>query len=166
MNIADPMWKRYVAEADTGKMLPAIRSSKSLADCVIVSYHGGEEYASRPTRRTEWFADQVLNAGADLFLGHHPHVPHGIKKRGGKIIAYSLGNFVFYQPFQEWTQRSFALSMTIVKDSNGVHLEGAEYLPVMTGLQPFFTRDSSESAAILERIGGISSEEQEVRVAW
>lgn len=166
MNIGDPMWKRFVAEADTGRMLPAIRASRDLADYVIVSYHGGEEYSSRPTRRTEWFAEQAVNAGADLFLGHHPHVPHGIKTRNGKIIAYSLGNFVFYQPFQEWTQRSFALAMTIVKDSNGVHAGGVDCLPVMSGLQPFFTRDSAMSAIILERIKSISSIEQEVMVAW
>ncbi len=166
MNIGDFMWKRFVAEADTGKMLPAIRASRKLADVVIVSYHGGQEYTPKPARRTEWFADQAINAGADVFLGHHPHVPHGMKTVKGKVIAYSLGNFVFYQPFQEWTQRSFALTLTIVKDAGGVRIENLRCLPVMSGLQPHFTSDSAMSAMILERIKNISSLEKEVIVAW
>lgn len=166
MNIDDPRWKRFVAEADTGKMLPAIRASRQIADVVIVSYHGGEEYTPKPVKRTEWFAEQAISAGADLFLGHHPHVPHGIKSINGRIIAYSLGNFVFYQPFQEWTQRSFALSLTFVKDAGGVRMENLRCLPVISGLQPYFTSDSTMSAMIRSRLKNISSLEKEVTLAW
>ncbi len=64
-------------------------------DVVICVMHGGEEYRPRHLRIQEQFAHAVLDYGADIIVGHHPHVLQGIEVRDGKTICYSIGNFVF-----------------------------------------------------------------------
>jgi poly-gamma-glutamate synthesis protein (capsule biosynthesis protein) len=157
MNIEDPMWKRYVAAADTSKLLPSIRAYRDSADFIVVSYHGGEEYRDRPTNRTVDFAHSVIHSGADLFLGHHPHVPYGVEDMGGRYIVYSLGNFVFYQPDRYWTQRSFGFSAELVKDASGTRVLTFDCLPVSCGLQPRFLTNDPEANRITERIERLSS---------
>lgn len=64
-------------------------------DVVICVMHGGEEYRARHLRIQEQFAHAVLDYGADIIVGHHPHVLQGVELRDGKTICYSIGNFVF-----------------------------------------------------------------------
>jgi poly-gamma-glutamate synthesis protein (capsule biosynthesis protein) len=158
MNIEDQMWKRYVAEADTAKLLPRIRSLRDSIDFIIVSYHGGEEYADRPTLRTKEFARQLISGGADLFLGHHPHVPYGVEQFEGKYIVHSLGNFVFRQPDRYWTQRSFAFAADLSKDSTGTRVRSLRCLAVKTGFQPEFAMEKNETDLIHERIRALSTQ--------
>ena len=159
MNRPGLEWKKYVAAADTGTLAPSIRTFRDSVDFVIISYHGGEEYSQRPTRRTVEFARAMIDAGADLFLGHHPHVPYGIERRGKGLIVYSLGNFVFRQPDREWTKRSYAFSAEILKDTVATRLRDYRIIPVRCGLQPTFVVDWSAGAAIHERVRQLSSVE-------
>jgi hypothetical protein len=82
------------------------------ADVVVVSFHGGAEGADRqhvPPGREEFlgedrgdlrrFARAVVDAGADLVLGHGPHVVRGMEVYRGRLVAYSLGNFATYGGF-------------------------------------------------------------------
>lgn len=158
MNIEDPMWKNYVAEADTSKLLPRIRVIRDSVDFIVVSYHGGEEYADRPTVRTKEFARQLIAGGADLFLGHHPHVPYGVEEVNGKYIIHSLGNFAFRQPDRFWTQHSYAFAATIIKDQAGTRVSSFQCIPVRAGFQPEFVKDENEADVILERIRALSSQ--------
>jgi poly-gamma-glutamate capsule biosynthesis protein CapA/YwtB (metallophosphatase superfamily) len=159
MNRPGGRWKRYVASADTASLLPRIRRSRATADLVVVSYHGGQEYTERPARSTVQFARWVADAGAALFVGHHPHVPYGIERRGGSLIVHSLGNFVFRQPSRFWTQRSVALAATIVKDTLGARVEGYSVLPVLAGACPSFAVDRADRDTIYHRIRALSSPE-------
>ena len=163
MNMEDPMWRRYVAMADTGSLLPRIRALRDSVDFIIVSYHGGEEYADCPTLRTKQFAREMIAGGADLFLGHHPHVPYGIEMYEGKYIVYSLGNFVFWQPDRFWTQRSFAFAADLTKDDKGTRVASFRCLPVRSGFQPEFIRDGKEIDVVLERIRTLSTQSLSVR---
>ena len=157
MNRPGNRWRRTVAAADTARMLPAIRAARNSADFIIVSYHGGDEYADRAARRTRSFAHAVIRGGADLFLGHHPHVPYGIEEEQGKLMAYSLGNFVFYQPGKFWTGHSFALDLLIAKDSLGTRVASYRCVPVRAGLQPEFLSGGDEARQTLDRIRSQSS---------
>ncbi len=65
------------------------------AQLVIVQVHWGIEKESIPTARQREVAHGAINAGADLVIGHHPHVLQGIEEYQGKMIVYSLGNFCF-----------------------------------------------------------------------
>ncbi len=74
----------------------------------IVQYHGSQEYANNPTGVTEQRLKSALDNGAALAIAHHPHVTQGLELYDGKLIAYSMGNFIFDQNFSA-TQHSFIL---------------------------------------------------------
>ena len=149
-------WRKVVAEADTAPLLRGIRWYRDSVDFIIVSIHGGNEYADRPSAGMRKFSRAVLDGGADLILGHHPHVPQGIEERQGKLIVYSLGNFVFRQPFRYWTQRSIAVAVEIVKEAGRGAIAHWRCLPVLTGFQPRFVPAGAEADTIAERIRKLS----------
>ncbi|MCX7040374.1 MAG: CapA family protein [Spirochaetes bacterium] len=61
----------------------------------IAMVHGGEEWSSEPTAGQKRLYRRLIDAGADLVVGSHPHVLQGTEAAGGGLIAYSLGNFLF-----------------------------------------------------------------------
>jgi poly-gamma-glutamate synthesis protein (capsule biosynthesis protein) len=72
-----------------------IELAATWAENVIVTVHAGTEYSPRPT---EWRRARVraaIDAGADVVIGHHPHVLQPWERYNGGVISYSLGNFVF-----------------------------------------------------------------------
>ncbi|MFD9625197.1 CapA family protein [Peribacillus muralis] len=71
------------------------------ADLVVVNMHWGQEYSSSATSRQKDLAKAVIDAGADIIIGHHPHVLQSFDVYKGGIIFYSLGNFIFDQG---WTR--------------------------------------------------------------
>ena len=75
--------------------VPDIKAAREWADLVVVSFHWSGELVTEPREYQEWLGRGVIDAGADLVFGHHPHVLQGIEVYKDKIIAYSLGNFVF-----------------------------------------------------------------------
>lgn len=72
-----------------------IARAKSAADYVVVSFHWGSELAVYPNQHQVNTAHRAVEAGADVVIGHHPHVLQGIERYQGKLILYSLGNFAF-----------------------------------------------------------------------
>ncbi|MCH6266352.1 CapA family protein [Neobacillus citreus] len=65
------------------------------AQIVLVHFHWGVERQYVPTASQKSLARFTIDSGADLILGHHPHVVQGIEEYNGKFIVYSLGNFMF-----------------------------------------------------------------------
>ena len=65
------------------------------AQVIIVSFHWGTEKSNIPDDAQKTLAHLAIDQGADLVVGHHPHVLQGIEKYQGKNIVYSLGNFCF-----------------------------------------------------------------------
>ncbi len=102
-------------------------------DFVIVTIHDGYEYSSVPRLEMFELCHKLVDAGADLIIGNHPHVPHGFELYNGKPIFYSLGNFYFAMPkehsgsFGHWTQRSFIPKLTF----RGSKLAKLEIMPIM-----------------------------------
>jgi poly-gamma-glutamate synthesis protein (capsule biosynthesis protein) len=159
-------WKDLVARADTGSLLPAIRAVRESSDVVIVSFHGGVEYAPEASERTREFARQVLEGGADIVLGHHPHVPYGIESAGGKVAVHSLGNFVFMQPDRYWTRFSFALSFDIIRDAAGTRIRSLRALPLRAGFQPEFLPPGAEAGIIRDHVVHLSSQDVQEHMTW
>jgi poly-gamma-glutamate capsule biosynthesis protein CapA/YwtB (metallophosphatase superfamily) len=166
MNTTGSVWQNLVAPADTGRLLPAIRAIRETADVVIVSYHGGAEYAPAASERTRHFARQVLEGGADILLGHHPHVPYGIELPGGRVAVHSLGNFVFMQPDRYWTRFSYALSFDIVRDAAGTRIRSLRPLPLRAGFQPEFLAPGKEADTVKERVRLLSSKDVQEFMTW
>jgi len=84
-----------IASLDSGSLPKEIRAAKSRCDVLVVSIHWGSEYMKIPTERHKAMAHLCIDSGADLILGHHPHVLQPIEVYKGKPIAYSLGAFIW-----------------------------------------------------------------------
>ena len=86
-----------VAKAMHAWIIKDLEKVKEAADFVVVSFHWGIEYRDFPTEYQRSLAHMAIDCGADIVVGHHPHTFQGIELYKGKLIAYSLGNFVFDQ---------------------------------------------------------------------
>ena len=83
------------------------------ADIVVISLHWGVEYETASNAAQQRIAHQLIDAGADLIIGHHPHVPQEFETYKNGYIVYSLGNFVFDQNFSADTRRGLMLKVTL-----------------------------------------------------
>lgn len=90
----------------------AIRDAKKRYGRVVAQFHWGVEYADRPNASQVELAHHAIDAGADLVVGHHPHVIQGLERYKGKLIAYSLGDFVF-EHYSTKTGEAFILSAEV-----------------------------------------------------
>jgi len=95
--------------------------------CIVVA-HGGEEFTSLPNPYTRERYLKYLELGADVVVGHHPHVPENYELfEGGKAIFYSLGNFIFdtdYQRVHLYTDLGVLLKLNFTEDSVGFEAMG------------------------------------------
>lgn len=82
-------------------------------DLTIINIHWGNEYQHQFNRYQQNVGHALVEAGADMIIGHHPHVVQGVEIYQGKPIFYSLGNFIFDQYFSAATQESLALKITV-----------------------------------------------------
>lgn len=76
-------------------VLQKIKEARQEADFVIVSIHWGKELSVYPSKKQIALAHRMVDGGTDLILGHRPHVAQGIEVYKERVIAYSLGNFIF-----------------------------------------------------------------------
>lgn len=83
-----------------------VKAAREKADIVVASFHFGDEYEPEPSAFQKRIARLAIDSGADIVVGHHPHVAQSVEWYKGKVIAYSLGNFVFDQPFSEATMEA------------------------------------------------------------
>jgi len=83
---------------------------------IIVSIHWGNEYQSTSSPAQRELANQIIAAGADLIVGHHPHVVQEIELIQGSPVFYSLGNFIFDQQSLPETREGFLVGLTVEPD--------------------------------------------------
>ena len=77
-------------------ILAAVHDWATRTDVVVVYVHWGEEYDTCPRVSQKQVANALINAGADVLVGAHPHVLQGVGYKKGALVAYSVGNFVWY----------------------------------------------------------------------
>ncbi len=124
-----------VNDLDTARRLVELADKK--ADIVVVSFHGGAEGtgAQNVPKRTElffgekrgnlpMFAHTVIDAGADLVLGHGPHVLRGMEIYKDRLIAYSLGNFATYGWFKLEAETALTVILEARLDPDGKFIGG------------------------------------------
>ena len=138
-----------VANMDIGKMKEAVRAEKLDADIVIVSMHAGVEYKISSSLFQQNFARNAIDAGADLVIGHHPHVVQNVEKYNDGYIIYSLGNFVFDQMWSNET-RLGAMAEIIFQDKK---IKSVKFIPIKSYdySQPIVI-EGAEAEIILERL--------------
>ncbi len=103
----------WIDEHRLDTMEEDIMRAKESADIIVLSIHFGEEYESQPNRKQRLIGESAIDFGADLIIGHHPHVLQPLEKYKHGWIAWSLGNFLFDQYFSEETMRGAVLSVEI-----------------------------------------------------
>jgi poly-gamma-glutamate synthesis protein (capsule biosynthesis protein) len=119
---------------DQENIKAGIAEAKTKADLVVVMFHLGEEYKTSSNAEQKKFARLAVDLGADLVVGHHPHVAQEVEKYKGKYIAYSLGNFVFDQDFSKETMEGLALEVSV--KNKAIQLVEARKLELNSFYQP------------------------------
>jgi poly-gamma-glutamate synthesis protein (capsule biosynthesis protein) len=114
-----------------------VKNAKASVDVLVVSIHWGDEYKPH-NKRQETLAKRLIDNGADIIAGHHPHVPQDVEKYKDGLIIYSLGNFVFDQYFSSETMGGLYAKVIITKDGIKSHEEipfklNDKYQPILTG---------------------------------
>ena len=104
------------AEATGEQILADVRRLKTDSDCVIVSLHWGEEFVTRPSTDEVALAHAIVDAGASVILGHHPHVARPVERYRNAVIAYSLGNFAADMIWHGPLRRGLALECELSAD--------------------------------------------------
>lgn len=121
-----PPW-RPVNEEQIAVMEADIRKAKKQADFVTVYFHWSKEDTYWPSAYMEDLSHRACDAGADMVLGSHPHTVQPIEAYKGKLVVYSMGNFVFDQMQRNQTREGFFLKCRF---NRGV-VTGVEMVPYM-----------------------------------
>ncbi len=133
------MFDRATAKEDISRIRDSV-------DFIVVSLHWGAEYVNEPTAQQKTIARELCDAGADVILGHHPHVLGPVEEYAAAdgrkcVIAYSLGNFIsnqernynLSQPVEKGDPRDgVLLYIAFLEDSAGRRLEGPWAVPLWT----------------------------------
>lgn len=135
-----------------------VEQANKKADLVVVSFHGGAEGSgqTRVPQKTEIFFGEsrgnlplfsrtVIDAGADLVLGHGPHVLRGMEIYKDRLIAYSLGNFATYGWFQIMGATAETLVLDVKLDADG-KFAGGKIHPFVLVDRGILTKDETKSA--------------------
>ena len=140
--------------ADEQRIAEDIKAVRNQVDWVIVNYHWGEELATHPADWQINLAHFTIDQGADVVVGHHPHVLQGAEIYKGRPIAYSMGNFIFGgNPRSDYDTAVLKIAL---KDKQ----MKVEFVPVeVRGYKPQVASD--RSAQILNQIADLSSEFQQ-----
>ena len=126
----------WIDEKNIKKIKEDIKNAKQRVDILFVSLHSGYEYSFDPTVFQVEFSKACIDAGADIVLGHHPHVIQKIEKFKDGWIVYSLGNFVFDQGFSEETMKGLLLEIRVI-DGKIKEVNPRE-IKISQSFQPYF----------------------------
>lgn len=108
------------------KVKTEIARARQNSDVVVVAVHWGAEYRDEPDARQIYLGHYLVDAGADLVIGNHPHWAQPTEDYKGKYIVYALGNFVFDQMWSEKTRIGNVVRFAFC----GVNVCGVNYFPV------------------------------------
>ena len=140
-NLTQEEYDAYLSDLNLEKMQAEIEQAEKEADITIVMPQMGVEYQLEPTEEQQTLYRQMVDWGADLIFGGHPHVaePSEIVEKDGqrKLIIYSMGNFISNQrietmegvPNAQWTERGVLMDVTIEKKDGVTSIQTAQARP-------------------------------------
>lgn len=132
----------------------AVRRLADRVDVVVALPHWGTQYTNRPEPVQRQVARRLVDAGADVVVGGHPHWLQGAEMVGGRLVVHSLGNFVFDMDFMQRTQEGAVLELTFW----GEELKAAGFVPYVMDerFAPRFVtgRRAAEVLAVMRETSG------------
>jgi poly-gamma-glutamate capsule biosynthesis protein CapA/YwtB (metallophosphatase superfamily) len=139
---------RHITDDEWIELVGAVRAAAATG-AVLVSLHWGQADLSIPTQAQRELAARLVDAGASAVIGHGPHTPQGVERRGRAIIAYSLGNLAFGCRCTEVTD-AFMLSFTL--DAKGAARD-VRLIPIRAGIRaPAVLSDDAGVRELLEAL--------------
>ncbi|HTW96665.1 MAG TPA: CapA family protein, partial [Candidatus Methylomirabilis sp.] len=136
---------------DENLLINKVKALASSTDLVIAQMHWGIEYQHEPAANQIALAHKLIDAGADIVIGHHPHVVGGLEIYQGKPIFYSLGNFVFDQYFSLDTQEELGVKIAIADNNFQINL-----LPIKSEASRLRLMTADEKNKFLAELAGWS----------
>ncbi len=135
----------------------SLKELSSISDFIIVSIHWGAEGEKFPKQYQKNFAHFAINSGANIVIGHHPHVIQGIEIYKNGLIFYSLGNFIFGS-YGEHAKEGILVKTEILEKK----IKNAQIIPInvdntVTNFQPDLIK-SNKYKKIIQKINEISME--------
>jgi len=131
-----------------------IKRVRQQVDYIVLSFHWGIENKQEIHPAAIEFAHEMIDSGADVILGHHPHVPRGIEIYNGKPIVYSMGNLIFGHTHTNWKD-NFLVRITFSKKK----ISKLEILPVageMYDLGQPYSLEGNRAKKLLKEIKSLS----------
>ncbi|MBQ4640067.1 MAG: CapA family protein [Clostridia bacterium] len=148
----------YPQDSDQKRIAQRIETLKNEQSCdvVVVSLHWGRETHMTPESWQYKYAKQVMDAGADMIWGHHPHVIQPIHFYNGKPILYSTGNFTF-GTMSHVDPSTGIFQVTFQRDGEGnVDVTKLQVIPCETqrspDYRPFELEDEAERKAVFKEL--------------
>ena len=147
-SISQEDYDRYLSDLDEEKMKAEIERAEKEADITIIMPQMGVEYQIEPTEEQKKLYHKMIDWGADIIFGGHPHVvepAETVEKDGDKkLIIYSMGNFISNQRIEtmqdvenaKWTERGVLMDVTIKKKSGKTTIETAQAHPSWVSRTP------------------------------
>ena len=108
-------------------------AKKANPDYIIVFVHHGEEVEYIANKEQQETSHKIIDAGADILVGSHPHVPQGIEKYDNKYIVYSLGNFIFGGNANSkyyWAKKAILAQINLTFEDNKLKEEKLKIIPI------------------------------------
>ena len=148
-------------ESDIEENIAALRDQG--AELIICAFHWGAEGAYRHNNTQQRYAHAAIDAGADIVVGHHPHVLQDMEEYNGGLIFYSLGNFSFGGNDHPKDYDSAIIQQNIVRESDGtISLGETEIVPICissvsdrNNYQPVPYEEGSDAYnRVLEKLNG------------
>lgn len=140
-----------VAWAHADDIAADVAAARDEADHVVVLLHAGVEGSQEPSEVQRAAADAALEAGASAVIGGHPHVLQGYRHEGGRLTAWSLGNFVF-DGFGDDPVASQSAILTLHLDEDGITTTEWTPVQIVDGLPVALDPSSPEGAAVLDHL--------------
>lgn len=137
-----------VAPLDMETTARAVTAVAAHGDVVVVSIHWGGEYQAAPGPRQKAVAQTLAEAGADVIVGHGPHVLQRVDWLGETLVAYSLGNFLFDQPYPGDCRQGAILHLTLC----GGHVVAVKAIPTVVARGRVIPAGREDARAILDRL--------------
>ena len=101
-----------IVPAELDRLAARVRRLAARTDVTIVLPHWGEQYQHEPVPDQRRVGARLLDAGATIVVGGHPHWVQAVQRHRGRFVVHSLGNFVFDMDFMQQTQEGFVLDLT------------------------------------------------------